>query len=192
MARMKAAGIEIDTIADKTPFQEAVKPVWDKYGAKYTDLIKRIQAVKLSPSRFRADRPRRPADTGASVATPASRARGMPRDASDPRAPDYEGRWPRASGALRRAMDALYRALRRYRRRGAGADLGGDPVGRLYALCAQQRRVLAGADGDPVEIVLTFFGAAACYRAGVHMSVTVAARPVPPLRRRVIDLSPKG
>jgi len=47
IAKMKAAGIEIDTIsaADKKAFQEAVKPVWDKYGAKYADLIKRIQAV---------------------------------------------------------------------------------------------------------------------------------------------------
>src|SRR5712692_7369985 len=43
--KMKAAGIEIDTIADKKPFQDAVKPVWDKYGGKYADLIKRIQAV---------------------------------------------------------------------------------------------------------------------------------------------------
>jgi len=25
--------------------QQAVKPVWDKYGAKYAELIKRIQAV---------------------------------------------------------------------------------------------------------------------------------------------------
>jgi tripartite ATP-independent transporter DctP family solute receptor len=45
-AKMKAAGIEPVRIADKTPFQEAVKPVWDKYGARYADLIKRIQAVK--------------------------------------------------------------------------------------------------------------------------------------------------
>ena len=45
MAKMKAAGIEVDTVSDKTPFQEAVKPVWDKYGAKYAELIKRIQAV---------------------------------------------------------------------------------------------------------------------------------------------------
>ena len=43
--RMKTAGIEIDHIADKKPFRDAVKPVWDKYGAKYADLIKRIQAV---------------------------------------------------------------------------------------------------------------------------------------------------
>ena len=45
MAKMKAAGIEVDTVPDKTPFQAAVKPVWDKYGAKYGELIKRIQAV---------------------------------------------------------------------------------------------------------------------------------------------------
>ena len=45
MAKMKTAGIQIDTVSDKAPFQAAVKPVWDKYGAKYADLIKRIQAV---------------------------------------------------------------------------------------------------------------------------------------------------
>ena len=45
LAKMKASGIEIDTVADKTPFQAAVKPVWDKYGAKYGELIQRIQAV---------------------------------------------------------------------------------------------------------------------------------------------------
>src|SRR5437660_11389912 len=38
MAKMKASGIEIDTVPDKTPFQAAVKPVWDKYGAKYGEL----------------------------------------------------------------------------------------------------------------------------------------------------------
>jgi tripartite ATP-independent transporter DctP family solute receptor len=44
--KMKMAGIQIDTIADKKPFQDAVKPVWDKYGAKYAELIKQIQAVQ--------------------------------------------------------------------------------------------------------------------------------------------------
>jgi tripartite ATP-independent transporter DctP family solute receptor len=43
--RMKAANIEVDPIADKKPFQDAVKPVWDKYGAKFADMIKRISAV---------------------------------------------------------------------------------------------------------------------------------------------------
>ncbi len=45
MDKMKAAGIEIITISDKTPFQQAVKPVWDKYGAQYATLIKEIEAV---------------------------------------------------------------------------------------------------------------------------------------------------
>jgi tripartite ATP-independent transporter DctP family solute receptor len=45
MDKARAAGCEITEIADKTPFQNAVKPVWDKYGPKYQDMIKRIQAV---------------------------------------------------------------------------------------------------------------------------------------------------
>ena len=47
MEQIKAAGIEVITMApaEKKKFQEAVKPVWDKYGAKYADLVKRIQAV---------------------------------------------------------------------------------------------------------------------------------------------------
>src|SRR5258708_5897579 len=45
MAKAKAAGVEITEIADKKPFQDAVKPVWDKYGPKYADMIKRIQAA---------------------------------------------------------------------------------------------------------------------------------------------------
>src|SRR5258708_16047770 len=45
MDKAKAAGCEIVEIADKAPFQNAVKPVWDKYGPKYQDMIKRIQAI---------------------------------------------------------------------------------------------------------------------------------------------------
>jgi tripartite ATP-independent transporter DctP family solute receptor len=43
--KAKAAGSQIVEIADKTPFQNAVKPVWDKYGPKYQDMIKRIQSM---------------------------------------------------------------------------------------------------------------------------------------------------
>jgi tripartite ATP-independent transporter DctP family solute receptor len=46
MDKIKAAGVNVITIADKKPFQDAVKPVWDKYGAKYSALVKRIQDVK--------------------------------------------------------------------------------------------------------------------------------------------------
>ena len=45
MAKAKAAGVQIVELADKKPFQDAVKPVWDKYGPKYADMIKRIQAA---------------------------------------------------------------------------------------------------------------------------------------------------
>ncbi|MDB5635478.1 MAG: hypothetical protein JWP51_386 [Bradyrhizobium sp.] len=45
MDKAKAAGSQIIEIADKAPFQNAVKPVWDKYGPKYQDMIKRIQAI---------------------------------------------------------------------------------------------------------------------------------------------------
>jgi TRAP-type C4-dicarboxylate transport system substrate-binding protein len=48
MDKAKSAGINIVTVADadKKAFQDAVKPVWDKYGPKYADMVKRIQAVK--------------------------------------------------------------------------------------------------------------------------------------------------
>ena len=45
MAKAKAAGIQIIDVADKTAFQAAVKPVWDKYGPRFADIIKRIQDV---------------------------------------------------------------------------------------------------------------------------------------------------
>jgi tripartite ATP-independent transporter DctP family solute receptor len=45
MDKARAAGCEIVEIADKTPFQNAVKPVWDKYGPKYQDMINRIQGI---------------------------------------------------------------------------------------------------------------------------------------------------
>jgi tripartite ATP-independent transporter DctP family solute receptor len=46
IAKMKEAGVEINDVADKKQFQDAVKPVWDKYGAQHAALIKRIQDVK--------------------------------------------------------------------------------------------------------------------------------------------------
>jgi tripartite ATP-independent transporter DctP family solute receptor len=45
MDKALAAGCHIVEIADKKPFQNAVKPVWDKYGPKYQDMINRIQAI---------------------------------------------------------------------------------------------------------------------------------------------------
>jgi tripartite ATP-independent transporter DctP family solute receptor len=46
MDKARAAGIVITEITDKKPFQDAVKPVWDKYGPKYAEMIKRVQAVQ--------------------------------------------------------------------------------------------------------------------------------------------------
>jgi tripartite ATP-independent transporter DctP family solute receptor len=48
MDKAKAAGIQIITVSDaeKKKFQDAVKPVWDKYGPKYATTVKRIQEVK--------------------------------------------------------------------------------------------------------------------------------------------------
>ena len=46
MEKAKAAGIQITQIDDKAPFQDAVKPVWNKYGPKYAEIIKRIEAVE--------------------------------------------------------------------------------------------------------------------------------------------------
>jgi tripartite ATP-independent transporter DctP family solute receptor len=43
---MKKAGVEITEVADKKAFQDAVKPVWDKYGGQHAALIQRIQNVK--------------------------------------------------------------------------------------------------------------------------------------------------
>jgi tripartite ATP-independent transporter DctP family solute receptor len=42
----KSAGIQIVTLADKRPFVQAVQPIWDKYGTKYADTIRSIQAVQ--------------------------------------------------------------------------------------------------------------------------------------------------
>jgi tripartite ATP-independent transporter DctP family solute receptor len=44
MDKAKAAGIQIIEIGDKKPFQDAVKPVWDKYGPRFAEIIKRVQA----------------------------------------------------------------------------------------------------------------------------------------------------
>lgn len=45
LKKMKAAGAVINDVADKKPFQAAVKPVWDKYGKPLSALIERIQKV---------------------------------------------------------------------------------------------------------------------------------------------------
>jgi tripartite ATP-independent transporter DctP family solute receptor len=46
LKKMKEAGAQINDVADRKPFQAAVKPVWDKFGAQHAGLIQRIQDVK--------------------------------------------------------------------------------------------------------------------------------------------------
>ena len=46
LAQMKEAGAQVNEVADRKPFQAAVKSVWDKYGAQHTALIQRIQDTK--------------------------------------------------------------------------------------------------------------------------------------------------
>jgi tripartite ATP-independent transporter DctP family solute receptor len=46
IAKMKEAGVQINEVANKKQFQDAVKPVWDKFGAAHGALIQRIQDVK--------------------------------------------------------------------------------------------------------------------------------------------------
>jgi TRAP-type C4-dicarboxylate transport system substrate-binding protein len=46
MEKAKAAGIQVIEVPDKKPFQDAVKPVWDKYGPKFAAIIKRIEDVQ--------------------------------------------------------------------------------------------------------------------------------------------------
>jgi TRAP-type C4-dicarboxylate transport system substrate-binding protein len=45
MDKARAAGIQIVEGLEKKPFQDAVKPVWDKYGPRFAATIARIQAV---------------------------------------------------------------------------------------------------------------------------------------------------
>jgi TRAP-type C4-dicarboxylate transport system substrate-binding protein len=45
MDKARAGGVAIVTEIDKKPFQDAVKPVWDKYAPRFAEQIKRIQAV---------------------------------------------------------------------------------------------------------------------------------------------------
>src|SRR5271166_6060938 len=42
MDKARSGGVQIVETIDKQPFQDAVKPVWDKYGPRFSELIKRI------------------------------------------------------------------------------------------------------------------------------------------------------
>jgi tripartite ATP-independent transporter DctP family solute receptor len=46
ITKLQSSGVTFVRDVDKKAFQDAVKPVWDKYGSKYADLVKRINAVQ--------------------------------------------------------------------------------------------------------------------------------------------------
>ena len=88
---------------------------------------------------------------------------------------------------MRAAMDALYRFC---------VIVAGGALVLISAVIPWgvfTRYVLNSAASWPepmailLTIVLTFFGAASCYRAGTHMSVSVAVRALPPSLQRVIE-----
>ena len=96
------------------------------------------------------------------------------------------------SHPLRRVMDGLYRAC---------AIIAGSALVLISLVVpwgVYTRYVLESAASWPepmavlLSIVLTFFGAALCYRSGVHMRVTVARDLLPRLPQRIIDLTAEG
>lgn len=93
-----------------------------------------------------------------------------------------------AANPLRRIMDMLYWACATI----AGAALV--VISLVVPWGVYTRYVLESAASWPepmailLSIVLTFFGAAVCYRSGVHMRVTVVRDLLPPLGQRIVDL----
>ncbi len=104
-------------------------------------------------------------------------------------APDIDDAGPHP---LRRAMDMLYYAC---------AIIAGSALVLISLVVpwgVYTRYVLDSASSWPepmavlLSIVLTFFGAAVCYRSGVHMRVTVLRDVLPALARRAVDLIAEG
>ena len=92
------------------------------------------------------------------------------------------------ASTFRRAMDALYLAC---------AIVAGSALVLISAVIpwgVYTRYVLNSAASWPepmavlLAIVLTFIGAAACYRVGAHMSVTILVNALAPPRQRVLRL----
>lgn len=87
----------------------------------------------------------------------------------------------------RKAMDALYLVCV------VVAGIALVTISAIIPWAVFTRYVLNSAASWPettavlLVIVVTFFGAAACYRLGIHMSVTVAADLLPAAVRRVTD-----
>lgn len=89
---------------------------------------------------------------------------------------------------LRKAMDALYWSC------AAIASAALVLIAAIIPWGVYTRYVLNHAASWPeptailLSIVLTFFGAAVCYRAGVHMRVTVVRDQLPPPARAIVEV----
>src|SRR3984893_4381483 len=122
--------------------------------------------------------PHPPADAGPSL-SPLTRGEGLPPHTPSPRL--------RGEGTLRRAMNALYRLCVAV----AGAALV--LISAVIPWGVYTRYVLNSAASWPeptailLTIVLTFIGAAACYRVASHMSVSVLVRMMSPRWRRLTE-----
>jgi len=97
-----------------------------------------------------------------------------------------------AAHQLRRGMDALYWAC------AAIAGLALVVISVIVPWGVYTRYVLDSAASWPepmailLSIVLTFFGAAVCYRSGVHMRVTALRDIMPIWLQRILDLVAEG
>src|SRR6266480_2008402 len=130
----------------------------------------------------RPSAPHPPADAGPSL-SPLTRGEGIsPHTPSPPLRGEGWG-----EGPLRTAMDVLYRFC---------VVVAGSALVLISAVIPWgvfTRYVLNSAASWPepmailLTIVLTFFGSAACYRTGTHMSVSVAVRALSPPLRRVVE-----
>src|ERR1700738_2265537 len=122
--------------------------------------------------------PHPPADAGPSL-SPLTRGEGLPPHTPSPRL--------RGEGTLRRAMNALYRLCVAVS--GAALVL----ISAVIPWGVFTRYVLNSAASWPepmailLTIVLTFFGATACYRADTHMSISVLVRAMSRPWRRLVE-----
>ena len=111
-----------------------------------------------------------------------------PEEPAKPASRRTQGNAPPSAHLLRRVMDALYWACAAI----AGSALV--VISLVVPWGVYTRYVLDSAASWPepmailLSIVLTFFGAAACYRSGTHMRVTVLRDWLPSGPQRAVDL----
>ena len=131
--------------------------------------------------------PHTPAGAGLSL-SPLAPGEGISPHAPSPRSRG-EG-W--GEGLYRKAMDTLYRLCAIV----AGGALVLISAVILWGVFTRYALNSAASWPEPMAIlltiVLTFFGSAACYRTGTHMSVSVLVRTLSPPLRRLVEPFAEG